>query len=271
MTNACPGTLGFLGFGNMGLAIAAGLLDRKIYPPKRVLVFDPESARQAAAREMGLRVMETPRELAAAADTLMFAVKPQVWRAAAESLAGALREDGLVLSIMAGVPIAALRTALGGKAKVIRVMPNTPAMVRAGAAGIAPGPGCGDADAALARTIFEAVGVAEIVKEKDLDAITALSGSGPAYFFLLVECLTKAAVAEGLDPAVAARLAAQTALGAGRLLMESGEDAAVLRERVTSKGGTTFAALETFRARNFEETVLAAVQAAAARSRELGK
>lgn len=268
--SALQGTLGFLGFGNMGFAIAAGLLDTGVLTADRLLVYDPEPARMTAAGEMGARVMETPASLAADSDTLVLAVKPQVWREAAAPAAAALRADARVISIMAGVTIARLRDAFGPEVRVVRVMPNTPAMVRAGAAGIAPGPGCGPVDVETARAIFEAVGAAEVVGEADLDAVTALSGSGPAYFFYLAECLAKAAEAEGLDPGVAARLAAQTALGAGRLLAESGETAATLRERVTSKGGTTFAALETFRARDFMGTVAAAVGAAAARSRELG-
>ena len=264
------GTVGFLGFGNMGSAIASGLIARGVLAPEAVMAHDPDAGRAAQAAGLGARVAATALELAAAADTLVLAVKPQMWREAAAPLAGALKPGARVVSIMAGVSIAAMRSVLGEQARVIRVMPNTPAMVGAGAAGIAPGPGCDADDADAARTMFEAVGVAEIVAEADLDAVTALSGSGPAYFFYLVECLVNAAVTEGLDPAVAEKLAVQTALGAGRLLAESGEPAATLREKVTSKGGTTFAALEAFRGRDFAGTIAQGVRAAAARSRELG-
>ncbi len=264
------GSVGFLGFGNMGSAIASGLIARGVLVPESVMAHDPDAGRAAQAAGLGARVVSSAVELAAAADTLVLAVKPQMWREAAAPLAGALKPGARVVSIMAGVSIAAMRSVLGEDTRIIRVMPNTPAMVGAGAAGIAPGPGCDADDANAARTMFEAVGVAEIVAEADLDAVTALSGSGPAYFFYLVECLVNATVAEGLDPAVAERLAVQTALGAGRLLAESGEPAATLREKVTSKGGTTFAALEAFRGRDFSDTIAQGVRAAAARSRELG-
>jgi len=264
------GTVGFLGFGNMGSAIAAGLIARGVLAPGAVVAHDPDAGRSARVAELGGRKAGTAAELAAAADTLVLAVKPQMWREATAPLVGALKPGARVVSIMAGVNIAAIRGALGEGVRVIRVMPNTPAMVGAGAAGIAPGPGCDADDADAARTMFEAVGVAEIVAESDLDAVTALSGSGPAYFFYLVECLVNAGVAEGLEPGVAQRLAVQTALGAGRLLAESGEPAATLREKVTSKGGTTHAALESFRSGDFEGIIAQGVHAAAVRSRELG-
>ncbi len=149
-------------------------------------------------------------------------------------------------------------------------MPNTPALVQAGAAGIALGANCGEEDATTVRAIFGAIGMAAVVEESDIDAVTALSGSGPAYFFYLVECLVKAGIAQGLSAEVATQLATQTLFGAGKLLVESGESAATLRQRVTSKGGTTEAALRQFEADGFETVVAAAVAAAAQRSKELG-
>ncbi len=264
------GTLGFLGYGNMGSAIAGGLIGRGLVPADRVHAYDPEPARQAAAKSLGMVAADTPAGLAGAVDTLVFSVKPQVWKDAAAMVAPVLRPGARIVSIMAGVSIASLRAALPEGVRVIRVMPNTPALVGAGAAGIALDENCGPEDEAAARMMFEAVGVAEVVPESAINAITALSGSGPAYFFYLVECLVKAAVKEGLDEAVATRLAVQTAFGAGKLLAESGESASTLREKVTSKGGTTFAALESFRADNLESVVVAAVHAASERARELG-
>jgi len=153
----------------------------------------------------------------------------------------------------------------------LRVMPNTPALVEAGAAGIALSANCTDADAQIGRTVFEAVGIVEVVPEELIDVVTALSGSGPAYFFYMVECLVRAAQAQGLNEAQAVRLAARTLLGSGRLLEASGEPPAVLRERVTSKGGTTAAALEAFRAGGFDRVIAAGVEAAVARAKELGR
>lgn len=265
-----PGTIGFLGYGNMGAAILMGLVEAGQTTGKHAVVFDPSPERCAEAELLGAAVADSPAQLAARADTLLLAVKPQTMEDALAPVRDALRPVALVISIAAGITIGRLRALLGDGARIVRVMPNTPALVGAGAAGIAPGPGCTEADARVARAIFESIGAAEIVEEKDMDAVTALSGSGPAYFFHMVECLAAAGVDEGLDADLAARLAAQTLLGAGLLLKSSGESAPCLRERVTSKGGATEAALNTLRERDFAGTVRAAVAAAAARSRELG-
>ncbi|MCL4694227.1 MAG: pyrroline-5-carboxylate reductase, partial [Candidatus Hydrogenedentes bacterium] len=159
----------------------------------------------------------------------------------------------------------------GAEFRVVRVMPNTPALVGAGAAGIAPSPNCTAADVETAHAIFRSIGVSEQVPESLIDAVTALSGSGPAYFFYLVECLSRAAVAQGLPKEQADRLASQTLVGAGLLLRDSGESATILRERVTSRGGTTEAALKQFECDEFPKLVESAVAAAVRRSRELGQ
>ncbi len=264
------GIIGFLGYGNMGAAILEGLVEAGHLTGKHALIHDPSEARQRAAEVIGVGIAERAADLAARCDTLVLAVKPQIMDEALQPFNGLPALPRRVISIAAGISIAFLRERLGKDVHLIRVMPNTPALVGAGAAGIALGPNCDETDAAVARAMFESVGVAVMVKEKDIDAVTALSGSGPAYFFRMVECLVKAAVAEGLDASTANRLAAQTLLGAGKLLQSSGESAAVLRERVTSKGGTTEAALRSFDQDGLEAMVRAAVSAAAERSRELG-
>ena len=180
-----------------------------------------------------------------------------------------LQAKTLVVSIAAGTGIRTIQDGLGSDVRVIRVMPNTPALAQAGAAGIAPSENCAAEDVATAKTIFEAVGIAEIVSEGDIDAVTALSGSGPAYFFAFVEALIKGATAEGLDEEVARRLAAQTLYGAGCLLLASGEAPEDLRRKVTSPGGTTEAALNQFQSDGLDSVVAAAVRAAAERGREL--
>jgi pyrroline-5-carboxylate reductase len=254
----------------MGSAILEGLIDQGTLSARHAIAYDPAAERSAAAQRMGVEVAASARELAKKADILVLAVKPQAMESALAELDGALKPDVLVVSIAAGISIAYLQARLGATVRVVRVMPNTPALVHSGAAGIALAPNCTEADALVARTIFEAIGIAEIVPESAIDAVTALSGSGPAYFFYMVECMVNAAVSEGLDESTATRLAAQTLFGAGRLLQATGEAAAALRQKVTSKGGTTEAALNRFRAGGFEELVSAAVKAAAARSRELG-
>ena len=264
------GTIGFLGYGNMGSAILAGLIEAGQTTGKHALVYDTAEERQQAALSLGAKLADEPADLARESDILILAVKPQTMEEALVPVKPALRANALVISIAAGITIAWLKERLGPTARVVRVMPNTPALVGAGAAGIALGLNCTDTDAQVARTIFQAVGVAELVEEKQLDAVTALSGSGPAYFFYMVECLVDAAKAEGLDDRQATTLAAQTLLGAGLLLKESEESAATLRARVTSKGGTTEAALRTFESEGFARVIQAGVAAAAARSRELG-
>ncbi len=268
---ALSGVYGFLGYGNMGSAIAAGLLSRNMLVPSQLLAYDPDPNRMAAASGLGIRIAASPEFLAAESDTLLLAIKPQAMDEALAPIVSAVKADVRVLSIMAGVSIAALRARFGAKARILRIMPNTPALVGAGAAALAPGEACSAQDIAEAQAVFEAVGIAEIVPESYIDAVTALSGSGPAYFFYLTECLAAAATAEGLPEALALRLAAHTLLGAGKLLTETGKTPSALREQVTSKGGTTFAALESLRARNYADIVGEAYRAAAARSRELGK
>jgi pyrroline-5-carboxylate reductase len=255
----------------MGRASAGGLLENGAIAAKHLTAYDVDPEKQVLADVMGITMHASAPDLARASDTLVLAVKPQSMDEAVEEIRPALTPSTLLVSIAAGISIRYLQTRLGAEYRVVRVMPNTPALVGAGAAGIAPSPNCSKADADTAHAIFASIGIAESVPESLIDAVTALSGSGPAYFFYLVECLTRAAVAQGLPEAQAARLASQTLVGAGLLLRESGEPASVLRERVTSKGGTTEAALKHFAANGFEQLVQAAVAAAVERSRELGQ
>lgn len=264
------GTLGFLGFGNMGSALLEGIIKRGVVDPAQAAVYEPDPERCAAAGKLGAAVTANAAELAEISNTLLLAVKPQMMDTALQEMQAGLHSEILYISIAAGISIARLRESLGQDARIIRVMPNTPALVEAGAAGIAPGPGCSPRDIETAKAIFHAVGSAEMVEEPDIDTVTALSGSGPAYFFYLVECLIQAAMEEGLDEGVATRLATQTFNGASKLLSTGGESAGVLRARVTSKGGTTEAALNAMKDNGFEDIVRAAVRAAAARSRALG-
>jgi pyrroline-5-carboxylate reductase len=265
------GTLGFLGFGNMGGAILRGLLGSGTISADKAYIYDVSPGKLAEAEALGVNVAASSEDLAKIVDTLLLAVKPQMMAEALEPVKRGITAKTRIVTIAAGISINYIQEILGKDIRVVRVMPNTPAMVNAGAAGIALSSNCSEADAKAARTIFEAVGVVEMVDESLIDAVTALSGSGPAYFFYTVECLAEAAVKHGLSPKQAANLAAQTLLGSGRLLKESGEPASVLREKVTSKGGTTFAALEAFRAGGLASILADGVDAAAARSKELGK
>ena len=268
---AISGVLGFLGFGNMGKAIASGLVKAGAVSADQLLAFDLRAETAISIEEIGATAVDSAAELAERSRILLLAPKPQDMEGALDSIAGHLADESFVISIAAGVSIAYIQAALGEDCHVARVMPNTPALVGAGAAGFALSPSCTDDDAATAQAIFEAVGIAERLPETALDAVTALSGSGPAYFFALVEACVEAGVHLGLPEDQAERLAQQTLYGAGLLLKESGESASTLRERVTSKGGTTEAALACFDQRDLKGTVRAAMEAAASCSQELGR
>lgn len=263
-------TLGFLGFGNMGAAIARGTLAQDLFGPADLAAYDTDPARMNEARSLGVDAATGPAELAMECKHLVLAVKPQVMEEAVAPIAEAVPEECLIISIAAGITIKKLEGMLGHAHRIARIMPNTPALAGVGATGAALNTHCTEDDAAFIKQCFEAVGIVELVAEDQLDAVTALSGSGPAYFFYLVESMVDAAAGLGLSKDQAVRLAAQTCLGAGRLLMDAGEPPAVLRSRVTSKGGTTAAALQVLHDKAFPDLISGAMQAAHDRSKELG-
>lgn len=260
----------FLGGGNMAAALIGGLVD-KGFAAGGIQVVDLQSAHlaQLAAR-FGVRGTQTMDEAALACDVLVLAVKPQQMKAALAPLAGRLGNQ-LVVSIAAGLRLADLGRWLGGHRRLVRCMPNTPALIGAGITGLFADPSV-DADGrAAAERILAAVGsTVWIGDEAQMDGITAVSGSGPAYVFHFIEALEAAARAQGFDEPTARRLALDTVLGAARLAAASDEPPAVLRERVTSKGGTTEAALASLAAAGWHDALVAAVAAAAARGQELG-
>lgn len=258
----------FLGAGKMATAIAGGLVKSGLYKPCELAAFDVNSVSgEAFAKETGVAV--TSLEEIVDAEAVLIAVKPQMIVPALEPLKGKLAGK-LIISIAAGVTIGQL-SGLTGTDRIIRVMPNTPALVGEGASGYAPGPGASAEDSALVGKILEAIGVAYQVKESDLDAVTGLSGSGPAYVFEFIQALADGGVAEGLPRDVATQLAAQTLLGAAKMVLTTGKHPNVLCDAVTSPGGTTSRGLELLAERAFHAAAMQAVRAAAKRSRELGK
>lgn len=250
----------------MGEALLAGLLDAEWCGPGDVVIVEAVAERRAelADRFAGVTVTDRPT----AADGAVIAVKPPDVSAACEAVAA--ERCPRVLSIAAGIPLVALEARLGTDVAVVRAMPNTPSLVGAGAAAIAPGTAAGEDDLAWAEEILGAVGVVVRLPEAQLDAVTGLSGSGPAYLFLVAEALIEAGVHVGLPRATAELLANQTLLGAGRLLIESGDPAAELRAAVTSPGGTTASGLYVLEDRRLRAALIDAVRAATERSRELG-
>lgn len=263
------GNMVFIGGGNMAEALLHGILDSGHAEPCRTTVTDPREDRLAELKDrFGVHTSTDNAAAVKGADLVWLCVKPQQMDGVLASLAG-LAPEALYVSIAAGVPTARMEKAMGGAVRVVRVMPNTPALVQAGAAGIAAGANATLEDVARVETLMTCVGKATVVDEEDLHAVTALSGSGPAYVFYLVEALLRAGEELGLDPLQARTLVVQTVCGAGKLLEESGQPAAELRQRVTSKGGTTAAALEMFERAGVGAGLTDGALAAARRSREL--
>lgn len=265
-------TIAFLGAGNMGEALVKGLLRANVATPREVICTDRRSERLTEiAAQYGVRT--TPDNLAAAreADLLVLSVKPQVMNKLLDEIAPAIDQRKLVISIAAGVPIEAIERKVGHGIRIIRVMPNTPALVGAGATAIARGDHATDDDLAQARALFDAVGRTVVVDEPLIDACTGLSGSGPAYIFLVIEALSDAGVKVGLARYTAQDLAAQTVLGSAKLLIETGEHPGKLKDQVTSPGGTAIAGLHTLEAGGLRTTLMNAVEAATKRAHELGR
>jgi pyrroline-5-carboxylate reductase len=266
-----PNLVSFIGGGNMARSLIGGLL-RGGTRATSIAVSEPnEALRSALARDFGVLVHDDNAQAAANASVLVLAVKPQVMKAVCNGLRDvAQAHKPLVLSIAAGIRIDQLDAWLGGGMPIVRAMPNTPALIGAGATGMHANARVDAAQRIMAQSILSAAGTVEsIADERLMDTVTAISGSAPAYFFLLVEALEDAAVAQGMPRETARSLAAQTCLGAGRMLLEDGAPPAELRRRVTSPGGTTQAALDSFAASDFAAIVARAVAAATQRGRDM--
>jgi pyrroline-5-carboxylate reductase len=265
--------IAFIGGGNMATALIAGMI-RHGAQPGGIAVAEPRAeALQELSREYGVATYTDNLDAAEGASILVLAVKPQMMAEVCRSLRPVVQKyRPVIISIAAGIRIAQIERWLDGALPVVRCMPNTPAMISAGATALFANGRVSAPQRAEAQHVLDAAGLTVWVPEEDqLDTVTALSGSGPAYFFLMVEALENAAFSQGLSRETARALAAQTALGAGRMLIESGESAATLRQRVTSPNGTTQAALDSFRADGFPAIVARAVDAARRRGFELSE
>jgi pyrroline-5-carboxylate reductase len=269
--------MAFIGGGHMTRGLLGGLLARGTDPGLVTVTAATEATRAALARDLGVRTSADNAAAVAGARVVVLAVKPQIMREVTRGLAAALHAASpLVISVAAGIRTSQLQAWIGNGAapvQVVRAMPNRPALLGVGATGLYADAGVGEAGRSLAGELLGATGLALWVRTEDeLDVVTALSGSGPAYFFRLAEAMAEAAIAQGLDAAVAQRLAAQTLAGAGHMVAAQREpDLAAMRAAVTSKGGTTAAALARFDALGLPATVAEAMQAAVTRSRELAR
>ena len=271
-------TLAVLGTGNIGRALLGGLLRGGDVPAEnlRATRRNPLALDELRAALPGVRVSTDNAEAVRGASVVVVSVKPQNADELFASVAAHIAPGTLVLSTLAGVTTERIAAALGQSVPaaglpVVRAMPNTPALVDEGATAIAAGAHATEAHLLLARDVFAAVGIVELVQESLMDAVTGLSGSGPAYVFMVIEALTDAGVKQGLPRAVALRLAAQTVLGAAKLVLETGRHPAILRDEVTTPGGTTIAAVAELERHGLRTMLIDAVATATARSRELGQ
>jgi pyrroline-5-carboxylate reductase len=261
----------FMGGGNMANALIGGLLNNGFPSNEIVSIELEEEKRERLQCAFGVRCFAEPNDEALACDVLVLAVKPQQMHAACLLLHPFLKQQ-LVISIAAGLRLKDLSRWLGGHSRLVRVMPNSPALIGAGVTGLFALPGVSEVERLGAERIMHAVGSTLWVgEEAQLDALTAISGSGPAYVFLFVEALQQAAAEIGFSPKQVRQLSTETVLGAAKLISLSDEPASALRERVTSKGGTTEAALRVMTKREFKEAVIAGVKAAKERGAELGE
>ena len=255
----------------MAEAMIGGLLSGQVCSAESIWATDPVAERRDRLKsQFGIRVGPANREAVSWADVVVLAVKPQTLPVVLSEL-GPILSHALVISIVAGVTIRTVAEQMAGAMRVVRAMPNTPALVREGMTALAMGAGVSDDDVQLVRTIFEAVGRVVLVEERLMDAVTGLSGSGPAYVFQAIEALADGGVMMGLPRQTAELLAVQTVLGAARLVLESGVHPAQLKDRVASPGGTTIAGLHQLEQGGFRASLMAAVEAATTRSKELGR
>lgn len=261
---------GFIGAGKMASALIQGMINAGRVGPEQIVASDPaESARSALAEHGGVSVTTSNLDVARRCQVVILAVKPQSMAGVLEELQPAMTAEHLVISIAAGVPLDVMASGLGPDCRLVRVMPNTPALVGAGAAGYCLGPNATERDEQLVRACLESVGRCYRVPEALLDAVTGLGGSGPAFVYAMIEALSDGGVRVGLPRDVATGLAAQTVFGAARMVLETGLHPGVLKDQVTSPGGTTIAGLHALERRGFRAALMDAVESATHRATQL--
>lgn len=264
--------VGFIGAGKMATALARGLIGAGFTTSDKIVASDVvPAARNDFQTTTQSRVVESNAEVVSLSDIVVLAIKPQQMSGVLAELKSLLNSQHLVISIAAGVPIKSLLAGLGESTRVVRVMPNTPCLVGASASGFAIGGAASRDDATLVEKLLSSVGIAVAVDEKLLDAVTGLSGSGPAYVYQIIEALSDGGVRVGLPRDVATKLAAQTVLGAAKMVLETGQHPGQLKDVVTSPGGTTIAGLHALERGGLRAALMNAVEAATNRSKELGQ
>lgn len=265
-------SIAFIGAGNMSRSIIGGLIEQGV-PPKEVIASAPTSARLKALQDsLGIRVTQDNAGAVDNAETVVLSVKPQIMRSVCEQLREHVPSSALVISVAAGITCSSLQNWLGEQRAIVRCMPNTPSLIGLGASGLFASAAVNSHQKQTAEQLMSAVGIVQWVQqESQLDVVTAISGSGPAYFFLMLEAMVEAGVEQGLDEATSTRLAIQTARGAAELANNSGDSLADLRLQVTSPGGTTEQAIKSFESDGLRQIVKRAMNACANRAREMAQ
>jgi pyrroline-5-carboxylate reductase len=272
VSNLSAHTIGFIGAGNMAEALIRGLIKGGHVAADRIIASGPRLERlETLAQSYGIQITVDNRTVARKAGFVVLAVKPQILDKVLREIGDQLETGTLVVSIAAGVDTATIEDAVADGVRVVRAMPNTPALVGAAATAISPGKHADQADLAMVRAMFDAVGITVVLDESHLDAVTGLSGSGPAYIFLILEALADAGVKVGLSRRDAQRLAAQTVMGSAKLLLDTDEHPGKLKDMVTSPGGTAIAGLHTLEQGGLRTTLINAVETATKRAKELGR
>lgn len=263
--------IALLGAGNMSEALVSGMLKAKVAEPGCLLATDILPQRRSLFEDrFGIHVGQENREAAAWADVVILSVEPQVLDRVCHEIRPALRDGHLIISVAAGYPLSRLERMLGGFSQLVRTMPNIPSIILEGVTALSPGPQTRVEGVRKAHSIFEAIGKVVEVEERLLDAVTGLSGSGPAYIYLVIEALADGGVKMGLGRQIAQTLAAQTVLGAARMVLETGDHPAQLKDRVASPGGTTITGIHALEKAGFRAALMGAVEAATRRSQEVG-
>ena len=265
-------TIAVIGAGNMGTALIGGILRSKLADPKKITASRrDEEALAELRRKWGIHAVSDNKKAASGADIIILAVKPQASRAVLLELAPLVKKSQLVVSIMAGITTQTINKKLKQPCPVVRAMPNTPCLVDAGATAISAGAHAGEADLALAEKIFASVGKVVTLPESAMDAVTGLSGSGPVYIFMVIEAMIDGGVKMGIPRPIAAKLAAQTVYGAAKLVIETGKHPAILKDEVTTPGGTAINAIHMLEAKGLRSVLIDAIVTAASRSQELSR
>ena len=265
-------TIAVVGAGHIAGALIGGMVRSKLLPAKNIVAARRNSSALAELhKKWGVRTATDNAKAIEGADIVVLAVKPQMAKAVMEGLAGAVRKNQLVISVMAGITTASISKALRVEGPVVRAMPNTPCLVDAGATAVAAGARAGERELALAQAVFSSVGLSVILPESALDAVTGLSGSGPVYIYMVIEAMIDGGVKMGIPRAVAAKLAAQTVFGAAKLVLETGKHPAVLKDEVTTPGGTAITAIHVLESKGLRSVLIDGIEAAAKRSNELSK